>query len=330
MKQLIIVGLMVGFLGIIVVLLRDGNLFKQHASNELSIAIFTPTTHGALEEIERGFKEQLRSYGDISYRFTTFNANGNRTLLRAQAEELVSGSYDLICTIGLACSQAVAELAKKKGIRVQQVFTGIDGIEVAQMLTLTNEDSTGLYLVPNYAKELDIVLKLQPQIKRMVLVYDPAHGAGLEQHKNNIEQHLRNYSVSLQSVEVYQTNEIQQKVSGYLSSSDAVLVLVDNTVVAGIDALVTLCSRYGIPLITSDLISGARGASFAFGINEYEFGSGAAEKAHEILAHHKKVQDLSAQAVTSFRFELHEEAMRAQNVEIDGAVLDQIRKECQC
>ena len=61
----------------------------HHMSDALRVAIFTPTTHPALEEVEQGFKETIQKLSSKPYVFTTFNANGNRSLLRAQAEEIV-------------------------------------------------------------------------------------------------------------------------------------------------------------------------------------------------------------------------------------------------
>lgn len=92
------------------------SIFNKSAKTNaiLRIAIFTPTTHLALEEIEQGFKETLQKSNIKQCVFTTLNANGNRTLLRAQAEEIMGGNYDMIFTIGAFCSQTIAELLQKK------------------------------------------------------------------------------------------------------------------------------------------------------------------------------------------------------------------------
>src|SRR5580692_7792331 len=59
------------------------------------IAIFEPASHPAIDEIAHGFQETLEKGGN-NYDFKIYNANGNKTLQRAQAEEICNGGFDLI------------------------------------------------------------------------------------------------------------------------------------------------------------------------------------------------------------------------------------------
>lgn len=321
MKKILIIGLSCVLIGAGIVFLVYSPFLT--ATETVKIAIFTPTVHTALEEVEKGFKETMERLNSRDYRFTTFNANGNRTLLRAQAEEIVSGNYDLVFTIGAFCSQTIAELLHRKNKTMPQVFGAIDAEKIAQALHTTNKGTTGVYVGVDYAKQMDILHTLKPDIENVLLVYDPAFGAGLEEEKQLIQSHLAQKGVQLHSVEIYQTNEIQQKVAALLPQMDVVLVLIDNTVVAGIDALITLCNRYGVTLMVSDLASGKKGASLAYGITEYESGSGAATIAHEILVDGKLPHDIPIRAVTNFRLSVNEDTMQAQNAQVDISLLEQ-------
>lgn len=288
---------------------------------EYKIAILTPITHPALEEVEQGFKETMQAADSASYLFTTFNANGNRTLLRAQAEEIVVGNYDLIFTIGAASSQTVAQLAKKKDITTPQVFGAVDSQTFAQELADSNPFTTGVYVKTDYVTQMDILHKLKPATKNILLVYDPTNGIGLEKDKKEIEQHLKKYGTTLHCVEIYQTNEIQQKVSALLPAMDVILVLIDNTVVAGVDALITLCNRYGVTLLVSDLASGQKGAALAYGITEHQSGAGAAQKAHQILIDGQEPHALPITAITNFKISVNKNSMQAQNLAIDDQII---------
>jgi len=291
------------------------------AISPLRIAIFTPTTHNALEEVERGFVCTLKEGGDEPYAFTTFNANGNRSLLRAQAQEIVTGNYDLVFTIGAHCSQTVAQLLQKKQCSMPHVFGAVDSREIAQALYDSNNGTTGAYVHVDYSKQIDALHQLKPEAQNILLVYDPTHGTGLEHERMAIHNHLQKQGKTLHCVEVYQPNEIQQKVSAILPTMDVVLVLIDNTVVAGIDALITLCNRHGITLLASDLSSGKKGAALAYGITEYESGSAAARLAHAIVHEGTEPSALAVTAITKFRMVLNRDTMKAQNALIDASLI---------
>jgi putative ABC transport system substrate-binding protein len=328
MKKIIMIGGIAIIISVCIAMRQE----KRNAApaGALRIALFTPVTHPALEEVEQGFKETIQKCSSKPYVFTTFNANGNRTLLRAQAEEMVSGSYDLIFTMGAHCSQTVAELLRKKGITIPHVFAAVDSAGFAHSLTALNPSSTGVYVELDYTKEMDMVHALKPNIKNMLLVYDPTHGTGLEKYKKEIEQYIQKFGIMLHSVEIYHSNEIQQKVAASLPTMDVVLVLVDNTVVAGIDALIALCNQYGVALLASDLGSGKKGAALAYGITEYESGSGAAGKACEVLEHGKKPQEIPVTAITKFRVAVNRATMQAQHLDVDEETLElfeQMQKE---
>jgi len=323
MKKIIIVSVVIGMviLGALYFGLHKQTVKTDNGQREYKIAILTPTTHPALQEIEQGFKETVQKAGVGNYLFTTFNANGNKTLLQAQAQEIVAGHYDLIFTIGAGSSLTIASLAKKKSSTTPHVFCAVDGQEFAQQLIDANPFTTGVYVKTDYKTEIDILHKLKPAIKNIVLVYDPTQGIGLEKHKLEIEQHLKSYGITLHAVEIYQANEIQQKVSALLPAMDVALVLIDNTVAAGIDSLITLCNRYGVTLLASDQASGKKGAALAYGITEYQSGAGAAHKAHEILIDGKEPHALPINAVTNFAISINKNSMRAQKLDVDDQTI---------
>lgn len=303
------IGLITVSVGVVVYFVMPRNMKED----TLRVALLTPISHPALQEVEQGFTQTL---GQVlpSVCYTTFNANGNKTLLRAQAEEAILGNYDLIFTMGAAASQTIVELLAKKQLEIPHVFGAIDGHELAQSLQKIHPASTGAYLVIDYTKGLDQLFRLKPDIKNILLVYDPMHGTGLEKYKDQIATYITKFDATLHAIEVYSPHEIQQKVTMLLPGNDVVLVLIDNTVVSGIDALIALCNKHNIILMAYDIPSVKKGATIAYGITEYESGAQAAQKAAEILLNNKRVQNSDATPITHFDLIINKDAPQGQSL----------------
>jgi len=116
-------------------------------------------------------------------------------------------------------------------------------------------------------------------------------------------------------VEAFQTNELLAKVSPFMERADSVIVLKDNTVVAGLDVLVKLCNRYQVPLMASDLDSPDKGAAFGYGVYEIDFGVEAARKALQILNEGIAPTDIPVTALSNFTLRVNVEAAQKQGVE---------------
>ena len=299
--------------------------FKTNSTYNYSIAILTPTSHPALEEIENGFKETV-SENEKSLTFKTFNANGNKSLLRAQAEEIVNGSFDLVCTIGAQCSEIISQLIKKKHFQMVHVFCGIEGKNFAMNLHTNNPLSTGVYLEADYKKYASIIHTINPSIKKILLVYDPTHGIGLENDRKKLERELSIFDIKLSSVEIFNSNEIQQKTASLIPSHDMVIIFTDNTVVSGIDGLITLCNRNQVPLFASDQESGKKGATFAYGIPEKNSGIEAGKQALQILFDKEQAQNIVPHAIDSFYFYVNPHSATLQNIKISQEHIDDINK----
>lgn len=298
------------------------------AVNDYRIAIFTPVTHAALQEIEQGFKETLLNDAALHTSFITYNANGNKTLARAQADEIINSKYNLIFSIGSSCTQLIAEIAKKKGTSVPQVFCSIDdpvGMGLVASLNSSKNHITGVIEgAANYKEQLAILATLIPNTKNVLLVYDPAVNFSMERERNAIESILKKNNITLHSVEISHSNEIQQKVTGLLAGNDVVLILKDNTVVSGIDSLITLCNRYGIPLFASDLNSGKKGAVLAYGIEEADSGIRAADIAIEILGLGKQPSEIPIKSIDKQTLALNKETLQKQHLVVDSQTLEVI------
>lgn len=285
----------------------------EKAPNErLKIAILTPVSHPSLEQSEKGFKERIEAKYPGACEFVTYNAQGNKTLMRSEVEEIARKKYDLVFTIATSPSQMTKEVFVTKGIKTPIVFTCVNDPEG---FGIVGENITGVKEMLQFDEELAALLQYKPQIQRLLVIYNPAE-LGLHKDIVQIRQILKQKAIELVTLEVFQTNELLSKVPTALANVDAVVVLKDNTIVSGLDVLVKLCNSHQVPLMASDLDSPARGAAFGYGVYEIAFGQEAAEKAIQILFQGKTAGALAVTPVSEFHLVVNPEACRKQGIHL--------------
>jgi putative tryptophan/tyrosine transport system substrate-binding protein len=309
MKQFILICLF-----LICILISCGKSDEK----QIPIAILTPITHPSLEKAENGFKQSLEASNPGKYRFVTYNAQGNKTLMRSEIEEIAQKDYALVFTLGTSASQMATEVFNKKRIETPIVFTCVNdpvGFHIVFSEETPGGNITGVKEMLHFDAELEALLRYKPSIQNIVLVYNPAE-PGLQKDQQEIDRILKQKNITLQTIEAFQTNEILAKVSPFMSIADAVIVLKDNTVISGLDVLVKLCNRYQIPLMTSDLDSPDRGAAFGYGVYEVDFGIEGAKKALQILVEGVQPGSIPVTHVSEFTLRINSEAAKRQGIDL--------------
>lgn len=295
---------------------------------DFTIALFVPAIHPAMDEIMRGFKDALAQDSHKKYHFREYNANNNPTLLRSQADEIISQHYDLIFTVGVTCAHTVFELLRKKNEDTPLIFTAVDdpkAMGIIDSLESSGNNVTGVISTPLYEQQIAALLEIRPQTKNIMLVYNPTQGRGFEEQKNMFSHLLQKKNIKLHPLEIASPNEIMHKVGPLLEGMDVVLILTDHTAVMGVPSLATLCARYGVTLYASDLNSADKGAALAFGVTEYDYGKLAAPLALTILENKKNPALVPIVPIKKQYIKINTSVMKAQGIDLSESELAGIK-----
>lgn len=296
---------------------------KISADNrEFNIAIIQPVTHPALEEIKKGFEHSFNELTDRAH-YKVFNGNGNRTLLTAQANEIIHGNYDLVVSLGTAPALVLKELAATNVHKTPCIVAAANFPVEFGLINSVEKSGTNFVAtieVEDISKQIKLLGKLVPSVKSLLLVYSPSPAT--MKVKEKLEALAKEKGLKLSEVAINASNEILNKVGPIIEGNDCILVLKDNTVVAGIDSLISLCNTHHKLLYTSDLNSGQKGASLAFGVEERSFGETAAQLAELILLKEQDVYSMASVNVDKFVLQLNKSAIVAQQVPIDPQLLE--------
>lgn len=269
---------------------------KNGTTQSYRVAIFEPACHPAMDEIAQGFTDTIKNNSSADYTFKRYNANGNQTLLRALAEEIVQQDYDLVMTIGTNASKTVYELTTKKHLSTPIVFDAVSdpvSLGLVKSLSSSGNNVTGVEDIPDYKDQIDKLLDVKPNTKNILLVYDPVQKSGVHDvWAEEVTKLAAQKGVTVHCAKVFHTNEISTKVQPLLNNIDVLMIFTDHTTVSGVDSLITLCNKYGITLYASDLNSGDKGAALAYGVLQYDLGVDAGKLTLKILEEHIKPTDL--------------------------------------
>ena len=162
------------------------------------IAILTPVTHPSLKIIEKGFIEEMEARNPGRYHFVTYNAQGNKTLMHSEVEEIARQDYALVLTIGTAASQMTKEVFAKKNLKTPVVFTCVNdplGFHIVSSESTRDEDVTGVKEMLDFQQELSFLLKYKPDVKNILLVINPAE-PGLQKDQKEIENILKKTKIT--------------------------------------------------------------------------------------------------------------------------------------
>lgn len=274
------------------------------------IALILPAVHPSMEAIQNGCIETLKTLIPDAH-VTVYNANGNKTLLKGQAEKIVRHKYDGCCAIGTNASTMMATILEKNQSAMPLVAIAV-APEVAERLNALYRYVTGVTDRADKTEQVEVLLQLK-KIKKPVLVYDPGSNPGFEADKKEYENLFKKHGITLFSIPVYSIQEVYQKLSGTIASYDLVLTLTDHTVCAAMDALIKLCNQHGVTLYTSELDSNDKGAVLSYGVKEREYGVAAAGLLQKVYTTNEKVPFVQS---GPFYLKINKETALRQNLTI--------------
>ncbi len=249
---------------------------KNNGTNETyKIGITQIATHPSLDLVKQGFKKAFEDAG-IKAEFDEKNAEGtiaNATLI---ANGYKSDKKNLVLGIGTPSAQALVNTITDMPV----LFSAVTDPESAKLL---NKNVTGTSdRLDNVGEQLDLLLKLKPEVKKIAVLYNPSEQNSVVQVKEiEAKAKEKNLAVMLQGVS--SLSELPQATKNALVESDALYLPTDNLVVSGIKLITSEAKSAKKPVVSSESSSVEAGALFTMGLDYFELGKRTGEMAIEIL-----------------------------------------------
>lgn len=249
-------------------------ILNKPPEHKQSIAIITTLSHPALDSARRGFIDAIKEQG---LAIKDYNAEGNVQQAHLIAEQVAHDPNVVgIFAIGTLAAQSIARVEKTKPIVIAAVF---DTTTIAQTLP---ENLCGLTDALDATYQINTIIKLLPAIKRISLLYSP-HEANSASMVSHLNQAAKKAGLGVELVGVHESQAIMSASALACQKGDAVVIPLDNQLVASMPAVIKATKSMPCAIITSNESPIHQGASVAFGVDYQQSGHDAGILMDEIV-----------------------------------------------
>ena len=246
----------------------------KEEKKKFRIGITQIVAHPALDNAREGFKEALKEAG-IEVEYDEKNANGEVATANLIANTLVSSKPDMIYAIATPTAQAAAQATNDIPI----VFSAITDPESAGII---KENVIGVSDRVNIKQQLELLIKLDPKIKKVGVIYNSSEQNSIVQ-VNDLKKAAGELNLEIVERSITQANEIPQATEALIASSDAIYLPTDNLVASVVNLITEKATGAKKIVFGAEAAHVNGGALITQGIDYYELGKEAGKTAVEIL-----------------------------------------------
>jgi putative tryptophan/tyrosine transport system substrate-binding protein len=249
------------------------------------VGITQIVSHPVLDAQRTAFIDELKKEGfeeGKNVRYDVQVAQNDATLSKTIAEKFVADRVDLI--LSTPSMQAAVRATRDSGIPV--VFAAVTDPVSAGVLASVDRPSgthvTGVYNFDPVEAQMELARELRPGLKTLGVIYNAGESNSVANVKL-LKTVTQKFGWSLVEATVTSTAEVRTAAQSLVGRTDAVYMPTDNTVMAGLEALLRVAQEAKLPLVTGDVSSVQRGALGAVGDDPEDKGRQAATLAVRVL-----------------------------------------------
>lgn len=262
---------------------KDGS---QVANDEKTykIGVVQFKQHGALDEANRGMLDGLKDNGfeegknlDINPQ----NASGDQSNLQTIAQQFVSNEDDMILAIATPAAQVMAATTTDIPI-VATAITSFETAELVESDEAPGTNVTGTHDMSPVAEQIDLLLKVVPDAKKVGTIYTSSE-INSEVQIKILKEVAEEKGLTVVEKTISSTNDVQQAAQSLVGEVDAIWLPTDNNVASAMPQVVSVTDDAGIVTVCGEESMVKAGGTITYGINFYKIGYDAGVMAAQIL-----------------------------------------------
>lgn len=292
---------------VIMFLVIAGAKSNAQEGKKFKIGISQFAEHPALDDVRRGFEDELKSLGveaDITYK----NSQGDTGVAGVIAQKFVSDKSDLIFGIATVSAQA----AKQSTDRIPVLFSAVTDPVNSQLVKTMDKvggNVTGTTDATPMEKQLELFKKINPEIKRIGIIYNTSE-SNSEIQVANAKEIGAKLGLEIRAVGVNNINDIPQAVNSLVSKVDGFYTITDNIVASAINLISMASNERGLVTVGAEEAHVKGGILLTDGLSYYELGRQTGRMAKEILVDGKKPEDMPVETLANTTKVVNEKTMK--------------------
>lgn len=286
---------------------KTQNNSQQKAKFKIGVTQFM--THPSLDLVKKGFEDAIKQAG-IDADFDEKNANGEVSTATLIANNYKADKKDLVFGIATPSAQQLANNITD----IPVLFSAVTDPASAKIL---NSNVTGTSdKVDNVSQQLDLLLKLNPNVKTIGVLYNPSEQNSLVQIAE-IQKRAKEKKLEVVLQGITNFGELAQATKNLLTQVDALYLPTDNLVVSGMQLITSEAISAKKIVVVSENSSVGIGALFTMGIDYYQLGKRTGQMAVEIL-NGKPVSQVPFETSKQLKLYVNEKTAKALGIDINN------------
>lgn len=292
---------------VIMFLVIAGVKSNAQEGKKFKIGISQFAEHPALDDVRRGFEDELKSLGveaDITYK----NSQGDTGVAGVIAQKFVSDKSDLIFGIATVSAQAAKQSTDKIPVLFSAVTDPVNS-QLVKTMDKVGGNVTGTTDATPMEKQLELFKKINPEIKRIGIIYNTSE-SNSEIQVANAKEIGTKLGLEIRAVGVNNINDIPQAVNSLVSKVDGFYTITDNIVASAINLISMAANERGLVTVGAEEAHVKGGILLTDGLSYYELGRQTGRMAKEILVDGKKPEDMPVETLANTTKVVNEKTMK--------------------
>ena len=282
--------------------------------------------HPALTATRDGIVDALKEAGYVegkNLKFVYETAQGSPATAAQIARKFVGDKPTVIVPISTASTQAVAAATKEIPI-VFATVTDPVGAKIVSSMEKPGGNITGVVDMPPLAKHIALIKQITPNAKRIGVPYNPGESNSITQIKL-LKPIFADAGLTMVEAAAPKSADVLAAAQSLVGKVDVIYVINDNTVVAGIEAVIKVGIDNKIPVYAGDTDSVQRGAIATLGFSYIDVGRQAGKIVIRVLKG-EKPGDIAVENAQTTDLYVNPTSAKKMGVTIPATLVSQAKK----